>query len=296
MAIIVRWQVPAATEDETEFDYAYIYRSTSESGSYSNITNQAITDNTYSDEDGSITSWYKVRFYDSDTENYSAYSTAMQGGTFVGYCSMADFRAITNLDTSCISDSDAYDLITRAAYIINGDINTKVIRERVEYLDSTRQNERDSSNTIYYVKNWKGKFLADFNNDSTVSTSDVIVHAVDGDGNETTPTVSSIDVDDGKITLSSAPSSDKRLYITYAWSFINESTPDKQLRLACAFLTAALAEAKSNIGRAPQVSMGNIRLYRHMNAYDEWYKKYLGIIQQINTLMFDTVDVSGLRG
>ena len=282
MAIIVRWQVPAATEDETEFDYAYIYRSTSEDGTYSNIANQAITDNTYSDEDGGITSWYKVRFYDSDTENWSSYSTAMKGGTFVGYCSMADFRAITNLGTSCISDSDAYDLITMAAYQINGDITTKVIRERIQYLDSTRENLIDSSNTEFYVKNWKGKYLADFNNDAQVTVADIIVYAVDGNGTETTPTVSSIDIDDGKITLSSAPT-DKKLYVTYAWSYVNQSTPDKQLRMACAFLTAALAQARINIGRAPQMSVGNLRIYRHMDAYEAFYKKYLGMLQQINS-------------
>ena len=296
MAIIVRWQVPSAVGSECDYDYAYIYRSATETGTYSEIANQLITDNTYCDEDGSTTSWYKIRFYDSTTLNWSAYSDPMQGGTFIGYCSMADFRAITNLTTDCITDADAYDLITMAAYQINGDINTKVIRERIEYIDNTRQNLIDGSNTDFYVKNWKGKYLADFNNDSEVNTTDVIVYAVDGDGTETTPTISSIDVDDGKITLSSAPSTDKTLYVTYAWSFVDESTPDRQLRMACAFLTAALAQAKINIGRAPQVSMGNLRLYRHMDAYDEFYKKYLGIIQQINNRMIDLVDVSGIRG
>lgn len=296
MAIILRWSVPAATSDETSFSHAYIYRATSEDGTYTNIANQVITDNTYSDEDGSTSSWYKIRFYNSTSGNYSSYSTAMQGGTFVGYCSMADFRAITNLTTSCISDADTYDLITMAAYQINGDLNTKVIRERVDYLDSTRENDVNGTTTTFYVKNWKGKYLADFNNDSQVTVSDVIVYAVDGDGIETTPTVSSIDVDDGSFTLSSAPSSDKTLYVTYAWSFVNESTPDKQLRMACAFLTAALAQARINIGRAPQMSIGNLKIYRHMTAYDEFYKKYLNILSQMNTRMFSTVDVSGIKG
>jgi len=220
----------------------------------------------------------------------------MQGGTFIGYCSMGDFRAVTNLTTSCISDADTYDLITMAAYQINGDINTKVIRERVGYIDSTRENDIDGTNTDYYVKNWEGKFLADFNNDSAVTIADVIVYAVDDDGVETTPTISSIDVDDCKITLEAAPDSNKKLYVTYAWSMVNESTPDRQLRMASAFLTAALAQARINIGRAPQVSMGNIRLYRHMNAYDEFYSKYLGILRQINDRIVETVDVSGSLG
>jgi len=296
MSILIRWDIGAATTSECDFDYSYIYRATSETGTYSNIANQLIADNTYCDEDGSTISWYKIRFYDSGTGNYSGYSDAMQGGTFIGYCSMADFRAVTNLTTSCISDADAYDLITMAAYQINGDVNTKVIRERVSYIDSTRENEINGTTTSFYVQNWKGKYLADFNNDSSVTIADVIVYAVDDNGVETTPAISSIDVDDCKITLSSAPSSDKKLYITYSWSMINESVPDRQLRMACAFLTAALAQAKINIGRAPQVSMGNIRLYRHMDAYEAFYSKYLGILRQINDRIAETVDVSGSLG
>jgi len=298
MAILIRWQVPSEVSSECDYDYAYIYRATSETGTYTNIANQVITDNTYCDEDGSTTSWYKIKFYDSVTLGYSAYSDAMQGGTFMGYCSMSDFRAITNLTTSCISDADTYDLISLAAVQLNGDINTKVIRERVEYIDSTRENLIDGDNATYYVKNWKGKYLADFNNDSAVNTSDVIVYLVNSnDGTETAGTVSSIDVDDGKFVLSSAPESNYRIYVTYSWSYVDESTPDRTLRMACAFLTAALAQARINIGRAPQVSMGNIKLYRHMDAYEEFYKKYLGIIQQINAQAMSTiVDVSGIRG
>lgn len=254
-----------------------------------------ITDNTYSDEDGSSTSWYKIRFYDSSSTTYSAYSEAMQGGTFIGYCSINDFRAVTNLTTSEISDADVYDLITMAAYQANGDLNTKVIRERIEYIDNTRQNKIDGNNVDYYVKNWKGKYLADLNNDSEVNTNDIIIYSVEGDGTETALTVSSIDIDEGKITLSSAPNN-VTLYVTYCWSYIDESVPARPLRMACAFLTAALAQARINIGRAPQLQMGNLRIYRHMDAYNEYYQKYLGILRQINEQMIETIDVSGILG
>ena len=295
MAIILRWSVPSEVTSDTAFDKVYIYKSSTGSD-YTELANQNISDNTYVDEDGSTTDWYKVRFYNSSTSKYSDYSDAMQGGSFVGYCSISDFRAITNLDTSCISDGDAYDLISMAAYQINGDINTKVFRERVEYIDNTRENDIDGSNTEFYVKNFKGKYLADFNNDSQVNVSDVIVYAVDSDGTESVLSVDSVDVDDCKITLSEAPTSDKTLYITYAWSYVDESLPDNQLRMACAFLTAALAQAKINIGRAPQMNLGNMRIYRDMDSYDAYYSKYLNIIRQINNRMIDTVDVSGIKG
>lgn len=297
MAILVRWQVPAATSSECDYDNAYIYRANSETGSeYSNIASQAITDNTYCDEDGSSINWYKIRFFNSGTSKWTEYSEAMQGGTFVGYCSMADFRAITNLTISSITDADAYDLITMAAYQINGDINTKVIRERMDYIDVTRDNVVDGSNTTFYVKNWKGKYFADFNNDSEVDTNDVTIYSVDSDGTETNLSLSSITVGEGKLVLSSAPESGQTLYVTYSWSFVNEATPTSQLKMASAFLTAALAQARLNIGRMPQISLGNLRLYRHMNAYDEFYSKYLGIIMQINDRLAEVVDVSGIRG
>lgn len=287
--------MPSEVIEECSFDYTYIYRSTSQSGNYTNIANQVISDNTYCDEDGSSISWYKIRFYNSSTTNWSAYSEPMQGGTFIGYCSMGDFRAVTNLTTSCLSDADAYDLITLATYQINGDINTKAIRERIEYINSTRQNKIDGVNKTFYIKNWEGKYLADLNNDSEVTTNDLIVYSVEGDGTETTLTISSIDVDEGKFVLSEAPNN-VTLYVTYSWSYIDESIPAKPLRLACAFLTAALAQAKINIGRAPRVSMGNITLYRHMDAYNEYYQKYLGILRQINDRISETIDVSGIKG
>ena len=188
---------------------------------------------------------------------------------------------MTNLTSSDISDADVTSIIAEATKQINSDINVHVDREYVKLIDNTRQNKIDGSNTSYYIQNWKGKFLADSDGDGDVDTSDVTVFSVDGDGTETELTISSIDVDLCKITVSTAPSN-VDLYITYDWCWENPSTPSPRIKLACTLLSAAYCYAKINIGRAPQQSWGNIRLFRHMEAFDHYYQRYLTVVQKIN--------------
>ena len=159
----------------------------------------------------------------------------------MAYCTVANVRSVTGLSTTEISDNDLSVLIDFSVIQINHDIQIKVVRERVLYIDSTRQNDIDGSNTDYYIKNWEGNYLGDLDDDGGVDTNDVIVHLVDSDGTETTATVSAVDDDDCKITLSSAPSSSKDMYITYCYSPIRMGTPSNLLKLACIYLTSAYA-------------------------------------------------------
>lgn len=281
MAILIRWTVPDASE--IDYDQVYVYRAPSEGETYVEIAaGQAITDNTYFDEDGFTTSWYKIRFYNSTSENYSSYSDPMQGGTYLGYCSLNYVRELNNLTTSDISDTDLYALIGKATTVLNSDINVEIIREKVVYLDNTRKNEINGSNTTYYVQNWKGKFIADRNNDGDVTISDIIIYQVTSDGTETTLTVSSITPNDGKFVLSSTPASGVALYVTYDWAPYSVSDPDEQIKLACSYLATALAFEKINRGLSPQQVFGNVRLTRDMAAGNEFYKKYREIVDRIN--------------
>jgi len=203
----------------------------------------------------------------------------------MAYTDVNTVRLLTNLTSNDISDEDITNIIAEATKELNAMINVHVDRERVFYIDTTRENKIDGSNTTYYVQNWHGRFLADMNDDGTVDTNDVIVYQVDTDGTETKPTVSSIDVDSCNITLSSAPASGVRLYITYEWCYRNPSTPDPVIKLACTLLVAAYCYAKINVGRAPQVAFGNTRLYRHMDSFDDYYRRFLKVVSQINQRM-----------
>ena len=205
----------------------------------------------------------------------------------MAYTTYVDVNTMTNITSSDISNADITSIIAEATKELNGYINTSVDRERVDYVDETRENKIDGSNVYYYIKNWRGKYLADRDDDGSVSTSDVIVYLVDPNGTETTATISAIDGDNGKITLSSAPSSDYDVYITYEWCYKNPSTPDPLIKLACTYLTAAYCYAKINIGRSPQVAFGNSRFYRHIDSYRMYHDMAMNIVNEINNKIID---------
>lgn len=151
------------------------------------------------------------------------------------------------------------------------------------YIDSTRKNTIDGNNTTFYVQNWEGKYIADMDNDGDVDTDDIIVYQVNSNGNETTLTVSSITHDEGKFVLSSAPPTGVRLYVTYEWCYKDVSTPDKLVKMACAFLTASYIYGKLNIGRSPDQSWGNKSIKRDMNSPNYYRELAMKLIDQINS-------------
>ena len=201
----------------------------------------------------------------------------------MAYTDITAIRLLTNLTTNDISNADVTSIISYATTQINSEINSEVIRERIFYLDNTRKNRIDGTNTDYYVINWRGKFLSDRDNDGDVDTSDVTVYQVNFDGVETTLSVSAIDVDEGKITLSSAPPTNVRLYITYSWCWKNPSTPDNNIKLATTYLTASLIYEKLNRGLSPSQVYGNVRFMRDMQAGSEYYRRYQEMITRITS-------------
>jgi len=195
---------------------------------------------------------------------------------------VSDVRLISNITSSEVSDSNITSLISQATKEIMSKINIKVIRERIEYIDNTRENKIDGSNKTYYVKNWKGKYIGDLNLDGTIDTDDVIVYAVDSDGTETKATVSSVTFDEGKFVLSSAYNSSYELYVTYAYTFIDPSTPDPLLGLATAYLVSAYAYLKRDSGIDGSVKFGNVTISQKLSAsYGEYYKKYEEIMRKL---------------
>ena len=201
----------------------------------------------------------------------------------MAYCTTAEVRLLTNLTTSDVSDDDMGNIIPFAADKLNHDIQVKVSRERIDYIDGTRENTIDGSNTTFYVKNWRD-YIGDGDDDADVDTSDITVYQVDSDGTETELTVITITHDDGSFVLDSAPSNGVTLYVTYHTSPVDMSTPHSLVKLASVQLVAALCYAKINIGKAPKFKAGNVQILRDVDAYHKFMKLYMETLDQIRKL------------
>ena len=283
MAITIRWRVPV---NDCSYDTTYIYRSTSQGGTYASIASQSIDDNSYCDADGGVNHWYKVRFYNTLTTKWSDYSNPMQGGTYAGYSSVTEVREISNLTTDDITDAELYRLIQKATAYLNAEINARVIRERVEAIDETRTNKIDSSNTTFYVRKWR-QHIGDMSNDGKVTPADIIVYQVDSNNVETQLSVASISPDDGMFVLTTAPSGGVRLFVTYEWCYVSEYTPHPLVKLACEYLTTAFAFEKIERGLSPTQIYGNVKIYRDMSAGNENHRRYREVVTQINSQMIE---------
>jgi hypothetical protein len=279
----ISWQIPV---NDCSYDYTYIYRSNTETGTYTNIANQSIDNSSYCDQDGGLNHWYKVRFYNSITLKWGDYSSPMQSGSYLGYSSVNEVREISNLTSDDITDSQLYRLIQKATAYLNAEINARIVRERILAIDETRTNKIDGVNNTFYVLKWK-RHLGDMNNDGKVTTNDLIVYQVDAANVETQLTVSSISPDEGKFVLSTAPSGGVRLYVTYEWCYVSEYTPHALVKLACEYLTTAFAFEKIERGLSPQQVYGNVRIYRDMAAGNENHKRYREVVTQINSEMLE---------
>ncbi len=203
------------------------------------------------------------------------------------FCEYTDVNLLTNITSSDVADLDVTAIIVHATPQLNSDICATVIREPVGYIDETRKNSIDGINTTFYVRNWKGRYIGDLDDDGDVDISDIIVYQVDSNGTETTLTITTITHNEGKFVLSTAPDPSVRLYLSYRWSFEDCATPSPLVKKAAIYLTAALCYEKINSGKSPSVVFGNARFTRHMKAYNEWYNKYEQIVNKINRRMAD---------
>jgi hypothetical protein len=281
--INISWQVP---ENECSYNTTEIYRSATQTGTYTLIGTQSIDNTSYCDTTGSITSWYKIRFKITAPEAYSDYSDPMQGGTYLGYVSVGEVRSSNNLTSADITDGELYAIIQKATAYLNAEINQRIIRERIFPIDETRTNKIDGVNTTYYVKHYR-EHIGDMNNDGKVTTDDLIVYQVDANNIETQLTVSSISPDEGYFVLSSAPDQGVKLFVTYEWCWVSEYQPHALVKLACENLSSSLAIAKIERGMSPQQVYGNVRIYRDMTASSEFHKTYREIVTQINSEMIE---------
>ena len=143
-----------------------------------------------------------------------------------------------SVDPAKINDALIEKAILEATRIINQNTNTKVVREKIQYLDEIRKNSIDGVNKTYYIKNWKNKYFGDLNDDGEINASDLIVYSVDSNNVETKLNISNISYEDNSFTLEDAPEN-VDLYVTYSYSYFDMNTPDKLITLLAKYLTLA---------------------------------------------------------
>lgn len=279
MGVLIEWQTP---ESESTYDTVRIWRSDSESGNYSLIHTQSISDNSYYDMNGTTSKWYKVTFYNSSTTVESSYSEAIQGGTFKGYCTPNDVRDTTNLTTDDITDAELYKVIAFAGRQLNADINTEVKEERVQYISNEKENDIDGSNTTFYTKKYP---LGDDDGDMVVSTTDLDVYKLDSEGTRSSVTISSVTPSEGKFVVDTAPESTYDMYVSYKYTPLEVDDPHPMIRTACTLLSAAWAYSKINIGKAATFRVGSLNISRHIQSFDIYYQRYQSMLKEINARM-----------
>jgi len=199
----------------------------------------------------------------------------------VAYCTYDDVRKLCDLTTSEVLDADLTTLITYATRELNADIQSRIIREQVLYIDLTRQNYINGSNTTYYIRNWQTFFIGDANDDGTVNTSDITVYQVEPGGVETVLTVSSISPDNGSFVLSTAPTAGSRVYVTYWYSPVSMTTPHPLVVQATAYKAASLAFLKIDAKKVQQFGIGKLRITRQSEGFKNFDMEYIKTINKI---------------
>jgi hypothetical protein len=207
------------------------------------------------------------------------------------YCTANDVRNFTGITETEATNSSLGILIDYATAEVNECISVLVVREYIGFIDNTRENDIDGTNTTYYARNWKGHHLCDMGNDGDVSTDDIEVFQKESDGTETQLTVSTITPSECKFTLSSAPQSNVELYVTYTYTNVPVDPPHSLVKMATAYLAASMAYTKLDATKANRFSFGKVSVTRGHEAYDTYYNKYRECINKINREMFSISSV-----
>lgn len=196
-----------------------------------------------------------------------------------------DVRLLTGLTISDISDDDLNSLIAKAQIEVILQINTKVIREEIKFLDSTRKNEVNGTNTTYYIKNWEGNFISDANYDLSIDTSDITLVAIDNnDATESSVAITSVSYSAGSFVVTTAQNN-VDLLVSYSYSSFDPETPDPLLKLATEYLAASYAYMRLDARQQKQVRFGNVSITNTTGkdgSSSFFYSKYEDILLQLN--------------
>src|SRR4030042_1776115 len=217
----------------------------------------------------------------------------------MAYTDIASVRLITGLTTSDISDADITSLITYATAELNNDINFFIRDELVQYIDSEKENKIDGSNKTFYLKEiTANREIGDYDNDGDVDTSDFYLYTIDSSTSPATRTALTVTTLTsrtlGKIVVSSAPSTNQSLYVSYTVAPIDENTPHQLIKMAATQLVSAYAFTKINAKKIGSFTLGKIKVTKQSDAFELMYSQYERTVAKINAHMsFFEKNISG---
>jgi len=198
----------------------------------------------------------------------------------MSYCSTADIRAITNLTTTDISDSDLNSLISYATYQINADIGATMY---VKLGDGDYfTGDFDGTTTTFALKFCP---IGDMDNDGSVGTTDVnLWYKLNTEDYYTKASGSISTIDDhemGKFTFITAPLTTSDYIIKYVWFPIPYNS--NLIKKACAELTAYLAFLRCNLKDIESYKLGKMevsKVARHPGLVS-FYDRYQDTLSKI---------------
>jgi hypothetical protein len=191
----------------------------------------------------------------------------------MGYCTVANVKEITNTKRT---DSEITSLINVASGRLNREVQTYIYKEIVTSIDNVKANSVDGSNKDFYTQNWP---LGDYDDDFSVSASDVTVTDVNGD-TETSITVTSVDATIGKITTTTAPTG--TLYITYCYLPRHYPITSEIIKRATAYLAAFMCQSKVSSELASSFTVDRLRVTKskdEVRIYEDEYDRLINYIK-----------------
>jgi len=205
------------------------------------------------------------------------------------YITPAEVRTITGITSTESDDTALTSIITYATAQVNGVITAYVENEIPQYINAYKENEINGVDKIFYVSHYP---LADFDDDGDVDTSDVKVYLIEDD-TRTAATVSSIDAIDGKIVLTTAPTTVQDVWITYKYYLLKDGSSSGLIKLAVAWLSASIVQSKVDVSFIGNIKLGEFGVGNRTGktGYTYYKERYNEILDLINREIIEVMNL-----
>lgn len=155
------------------------------------------------------------------------------------WASIAEVRKKADVSETDFTDDEISEFIAWATKEVNSRVIKRKVREPVQFMDSYRSNKIDGVNKTYFIKNWKGNYLADANFDNVIDVTDLKLVQYDHSTTlETELVIDSIDYELCSFNTNIAPYN-VDLFIDYSYISLDPEMPHPFLEKCTTYLAAS---------------------------------------------------------